>query len=208
MKEKIVLVGGSGHCKVIIDAIISAGKYDIEGIVDLNLNAGEKVLGVSVIGKDDILPELFKKGIKKAFISVGSVGDCALRKGLYEKITQIGFDTPVIIHPSAVIGRGVEIKKGTFVAASATINSGTKIGRNAIINTSSSIDHDCEIGDFVHIAPGVTLSGGVKVGAETHIGIGSDVIQNTKIGRRCFVAAGSLVKYDQSCGTRFGRADS
>lgn len=194
MKEKVALVGGGGHCKVVIDTIITAGTYIIEGVIDPGLPVGEKVLGVPVLGGDELLSKIYNNGVRKAFIAVGSVGNCGVRKILYNKIKNIGFDLPVIVHPKAVIANDVKLGEGVFIAASSTINPGVEIGKNAIINTSSSIDHDCKIGDFVHIAPGVVLSGGVSVGEETHIGTGTDVIQGVKIGKRCFIPAGSLVK--------------
>ena len=207
--ERIVLVGGGGHCKVIIDAIIKSGKYDIEGVVDPELREGvDEVLGVPVLGDDDELFDLYTRGVKDAFISVGSVGDCSLRRSLYKKVSKIGFNFPVIIHPGAVIAEDVKesIGKGTFIAAGAVINPGTHIGENVIINTRSSIDHDCEIGDFVHIAPGVTLSGGVKVGAETHIGTGANVTHYRNIGRKCMIKAGALISKDMNDGEVQGSA--
>ena len=194
MKGKIVLLGGGGHCKVAIDAIRKEGKYKIVGIVDPGLNPGDSVMGVKVLGGDNVLGSLKKKGIKYAIVTVGSVGDCKIRKSLSEDIIESGLEMPVVVHPDAVVADDVEIGAGTFVAASATINPGTKIGHNTIINTSSSVDHDCEIGDFVHIAPGVTLSGGVKVGDSTHIGTGASVTQYIEIGRNSFISAGVLVK--------------
>lgn len=194
MKGKIVLLGGGGHCKVVMDAIQKEGKYKIAGIVDPGLNPGETVMGVKVLGGDNILESLKKKGIKYAMVTVGSVGDCTIRKNLSESIIEAGLEMPVIIHPAAVVADDVEIGPGTFVAASATINPGTKIGHNTIINTSSSVDHDCEIGDFVHIAPGVTLSGGVKVGDSTHIGTGASVTHYIEIGKKSFISAGVLIK--------------
>jgi UDP-perosamine 4-acetyltransferase len=192
MKVKIILVGGGGHCKVIIDAIKMVNKLQIYGITDSDVK--EKIVsGVSVIGDDSILPSVYKKGIKNAFVSVGSIGNCAVRKKISENLRRIGFNLPKIIHPSAVIASDVEIGEGTFIAAGVVINPGVKIGKNSIINTSSSIDHDCEIGDFVHVAPGVTLSGAVKIGDETHIGTGANVVQCVNIGKNVFVKAGSLV---------------
>ncbi|MFA5338275.1 MAG: acetyltransferase [Candidatus Omnitrophota bacterium] len=193
MKKQIVLVGGGGHCKVIIDAIKLKNKFSIYGITDFKLAKKTKILGVPVLGKDDMLLEIFKKGIKYAFISVGSVGDCSIRKRIDKELVKIGFKLPAIIHPRAIAAKDAEIGEGTFVAAGVVINPGTRIGRNAIINTSASIDHDCEIGDFAHIAPGVTLSGGVKIGSETHIGVGANIIQYVKIGSGCMVKAGALL---------------
>lgn len=201
-KQKLIIIGGGGHAKVIIDAILAGGEYDVQGIIDQKLETGTKVLGVSVLGTDEILPELYKKGIKNAFIGVGSIGDCTARRKIYEKLKNIGFDLPVIVHPKAVVARDVEFCEGTFVAASATINPGTKIGKNVIINTSSSIDHDCNIGDFVHIAPGAILCGTVTIGEGTHVGIGANIIQSIDIGKNCFITAKMLVKSDQADGAK------
>lgn len=196
MKEKIALIGGGGHCTVIIDAIVNSGEYDIEGVVDPKLETGSKIFGFPILGGDDILLDLYKNGVKNAFISVGSVGNCELREILYKKIKDIGFNIATVVHPKAVVARDVKIGEGTFIAASATVNPGTKIGKNVIINTASSIDHDCIIGDFVHIAPGVTLSGEIKVGSQTHIGTGANVIQRMTIGKKCMVGAGLTLRDD------------
>lgn len=192
-KKGIVLVGGGGHCKVVIDAIESSGEFDIRGVTDSTLHKGAQVLNIKVLGKDDILPVLFKEGIRHAFITVGSIGNCDLRKKIYANLVKIGFKLPFIVHPKAIVSKYAKLSEGTFVAAGAVINAETKIGKNSIINTSSSVDHDCEIGDFVHIAPGATLSGGVRVGASSHIGTGAKVIQCLNIGKNVFIPAGSLV---------------
>lgn len=203
MKKELVLIGGGGHCKVVIDAIRNSRKFSIYGIVDKNLPKGKLIYGVKVIGADDALPELFKKGIRNAFISIGSIGNCEVRKRIHHKLKNLGFRLPVIVHPKAVVAGGVKLAHGTFVAAGVVINPGVRIGQNSIINTSSSIDHDCTIGNFVHIAPGVTLSGSVSVGDETHIGIGANVIENINIGKKCFLRGGTTLSEDIKDGVKF-----
>lgn len=189
-----MLIGGGGHAKVVIDAIKCDKKLEISGIVDPALKKGDTVLGIPVIGNDNILPGMLKKGIKYAFIAVGSIGNCSVRKKIYDNLKKIGFQLPIVIHPKVVIAKDVELGEGTFVAAGVVINPGTKIGKNVIVNTRSSIDHDCSIGDFAHIAPGVTLSGGVIVKDETHIGTGASVIQCISIGKRNMIPAGCVVR--------------
>jgi len=191
--ERIVLVGGGGHCKVVIDAIRKEGLYSICGITDATLIKGVSILNAKVLGTDDMLLSLYKEGVRHAFITVGSLGDCSVRLSIFEKLKRIGFNLPVVAHPSAVIASDVEIGEGAFIGANVTINPGTKIGKNAIINTRSSIDHDCEIGSFVHIAPGAILSGGVKVKEGAHVGTGAKIIQYLKIGHNAFIAAGNTV---------------
>jgi len=193
MGKKIILVGGGGHCKVVIDTIKKSKKFTIYGIIDPNFRKVKYVSGVKVIGSDDLLKGLFKKGIRNAFISVASIGNCNIRKKIYDNLRKNKFQLPVLVHPRAVVANGVMLGKGSFVAAGAVINPGVKIGENAIINTSSSIDHDCIIGNFVHIAPGATLCGKVIVGDETHIGVGANIIQNIKIGNKCMVRAGATL---------------
>ena len=193
-KEKIVLIGGGGHSKVVVDAILRMGEFAIFGIIDNNVPRGSRILGIEVLGPDKILPDIFKKGTKYAFISMASMGNCDTRKRIYANLKKIGFNIPVVIHPKAVIGEGVEFQEGVFVAAGAVVNPCVRIGKNAIINTSSSIDHDCTIGDFAHIAPGVTLCGSVKIGEETHVGTGATVIQNITISGRQLISAGTVVK--------------
>lgn len=208
MKKKIVLVGGGGHAKVVIDAIRCKGEYDIYGIVDPKLKAGDKILGVRIIGTDDELPDLFyKKKIKYAFIGIGSLGDertIGVRKKVAENLEKLKFKMPVIMHPKAIVAKDVKIGEGTFIAAGSIINPGTKIGKNVIVNTGASVDHDCEIGNFAHIAPGVTLSGNVKVGDETHMGTGASIIQNITIGKNCFIKAGAIIKNNLQDNTTMG----
>lgn len=198
MPDNIVLVGGGGHAKVVIDAVKYSSKYTICGIVDSKLPQGRSILGIKVLGGDDTLRGLFKKGVKSAFIGIGSIGDCGLRKKIYGDLKRIGFRLPFIAHQKAVIAEDAEVGDGAFVAAGAVISTGAKIGKNAIVNTSSSVDHDCVIGDFVHIAPGAALSGGVKVGAETHIGTGARVTQYLNIGSNCIIGAGQTIRHDMA----------
>ena len=193
--NKIILVGAGGHGKVVLDALLKLGSFDVLGFIDSNRELKE-IMGIKVMGDDQVLESLFRSGCAHAFVSVGSVGDPKLRMKLAGQLRFIGFDLPAIVHPAAVVARGVNIGEGAFIAAGAVIGPDSKIGRNAIINTNASVDHDCNIGDFVHIAPGVTLSGGVEVGEGAHLGSGAAVIEYKRIGAGTVVGAGSVVVSD------------
>ena len=192
-KPDIVLVGGGGHCKVVISIMNKLDTYNITGISDLKENLGKEVLGIQTRFTDDQLLELHDRGIIYAFVTLGSVGNPDNRIRLFEMLKQIGFEIPVIISTEAIVDESVEIDEGTVIMPGAIINPGTKIGKNCIINTGAIIDHDCKIGDHVHIAPGVTLSGLVKIGSGSHIGTGASVIHGIEIGSRVIVGAGSVV---------------
>ena len=194
--KKILLIGGGGHCHSVADAVLSL--YDQVGIVegDAVQQVPMGCMEIPVIGKDSDLPRLFGEGWNEAFITVGSVGDTALRRRLFEMVTSLGYHIPAIIDSTAVIARDVKVGDGVFVGKRAVLNSGSRVGRCAIINTGAIIEHDCSIGDFVHISPGTVLCGEVVVGEDTHVGAGSVVRQQLKIGRGVMVGMGSVVVKD------------
>lgn len=193
MKEDIVLIGGGGHAKVIIDIIRSTDHYNIIGICD---NQEGEIEGVPIIGNDKILLELYDKGIRNAFVCIGALGNPKKRWDLYEYVKEIGYILPTLIHTTAYISPSVRIEEGTCVMPGAIINAGVSIGKMAIINTGSIIEHDCRIGDNSHISPGACLCGGVVVGENTHIGAKSVINQGITIGNYIIVGSGSVVVRD------------
>jgi sugar O-acyltransferase (sialic acid O-acetyltransferase NeuD family) len=194
----IILVGGGGHCKSVIDSLNRLNQYNIRGIIDREENLGKIISGYKVIGTDNDLEKLFSQGIKYAFITLGSIGNPTIRIKLYNLCKSISFTIPKIIDSTAIISDNADIGFGTFVAKGVIINSDTVIGENAIINTGSIIEHDCRIGNNVHISPGVTVGGSVSVGINSHIGIGSTIIQNISIGRNVIIGSSSNVIRDIS----------
>lgn len=189
--EKIVLIGAGGHCKSILDSLLELDVYEVVGITDINNNL--EIMGVKVIGSDDVLEDLFKSGVKNAFISLGSVGDTNIRRRIHNNLKKIGFNLPTIIDKTAIVSKYSTLGEGVFVGKGAIINSSAYIGNNAIINSGAIVEHDCRIGDFVHIAPGASVSGGVSIGNDSHIGTGSNIIQGISIGNNCIIGAGSVV---------------
>lgn len=196
ISNRILLIGGGGHCKSVLDSLLEFNKFTEIGIIDIKENVGQKVLGVSVIGSDDDLPQLFAEGYKYAFVTVGSIGNPNLRIKLFNKIYKIGFKIPNIIDPSAVISRHVKMETGIYVGKNAVINAGCIIHKGSIINTGSVIEHDCVIGEFVHIAPGSVLCGEVQIGTNTHIGAQCVIKQRLIIGSDSIVGMGSVVTRD------------
>lgn len=187
MKDKLLIIGASGHGKVVADIAMEMNKWEYIAFIDDNRSL-KKSLGLDIIGStSDLL-----KYIDEYDFFVG-IGDNYIRERLQEKLTHLGATIPKLIHPTAVIGRDVYIGEGTVVMPGAIINCSTKIGKGCIINTSATIDHDNLIEDYVHISPGVNLAGTVKIGKRTWIGIGSIIINNIDISCESLIGGGSLV---------------
>ena len=194
--EDIILLGGGKHCASVIDSIRNQGLYHPVGILDIPEKVGTSIQGVSIINTDDQMATYFNKGIKHAFVSIGSVGNTVIREKLVKLATETGFSFPNIIDPSAIVSSQAQIDEGVFVGKGSIINVNTKIGAYSIINTGTIIEHDCEVGAYVHVAPGSTFSGSVKIGDYTHIGTNSTVIQEVSVGSRTLIGAGSVVIKD------------
>jgi len=192
MKDKIVVIGGGGHAKVIISILKKLNQYDIVGYTDLE-NKGE-ILGIEYLGNDDRLNSLFSDGVINAVIGLGQIKSAELRRKIVGICKNIGFNFPPIISPDSIINEEVSIGNGTVVMDGVTINSGSSIGECSIVNTNASIDHDCSIGDFTHIAPGVTLSGEIVIRDEVLVGTGANIIQQIQITNNTIISAGSTVK--------------
>lgn len=196
MGEKLLLIGGGGHCKSVLDTILSMETYSDVAIIDLKENIGKTVLGVPIIGTDDDLANLFDTGYRHAFITLGSIGTPRLRKILYEAIHEIGFIIPNVIDPSATVSEHVSISEGVFVGKGAIVNAGSTIEACAIINSGAIIEHDCIVGAFAHVAPGATLCGDVTIGTDSHIGANAVVRQGLAIGSNVLIGIGSVVVGD------------
>lgn len=194
--KNIILIGGGGHCKSVVDTIKTTKMYNIIGILDLKDKIGQIINGVEIIDTDDSLEHHYNNGVKYAFITLGSVGNTKLRKKLYLKAHSIGYKFPNIIDKTSIISNAIKIGTGNFIGKGAIINSNVEIKNNCIINTGSIIEHDCKVASFCHISPGVTISGNVSVGENTHVGTGTTIIQNIKIGKNSMIGAGSVVIKD------------
>lgn len=190
--KKIVLIGGGGHSKVVIDIIKSNDEFEIVGVTEKNSELN-KVSDIPILGNDSILEELFNKGVEYAFICIGVNKDNNLRNILYSKVKDIGFKIPTLIHKQALVSPYAKVGKGTCVMAGAIINSHAQIGINSVINTGSIIEHDCIVGDNTFISPGAILAGNVTIKNNSFIGMGSKIIEGKTIGNNVTIGAGAVV---------------
>ncbi|MBI5219587.1 MAG: acetyltransferase [Bacteroidia bacterium] len=194
-KENIILIGGGGHCKSVIDVIESAGLFQIAGIIDIKENIGKKVLNYEIIGTDDDLPTLIKS-YQNYHIAVGHIKSNKNRIALYDKVKLLNGNFPVIISFTAYVSKHAEIGAGTIIMHHAIVNAGAKIGCNTIINTKAMVEHDAVIGNHCHISTGAIINGGVEVGDNTFFGSGAVSKQYIKIPENSFIKANSVVKVE------------
>lgn len=197
MNKKLVIIGASGHGKVIADI---AKKNGYTTIVFLDDDSSkEECAGYKVVGTTKNL--LFYKD----YDFIIGIGNANIRKRIQTELSANDFHIITLIHPNAVVADDVRIGEGTVIAAGAVVNPCVTIGKGCIINTGASVDHDDVIEDFVHISVGSHLAGTVTVGEGTMIGVGAVVINNTNICAECMIGAGAVVVEDiRESGTYVG----
>ncbi|MFK5938616.1 MAG: NeuD/PglB/VioB family sugar acetyltransferase [Sulfurimonas sp.] len=190
-KPNILLVGGGGHCKSVIDVIEQENIYNIAGIIDKKELIGTQVLGYKVIGCDDDLEKL-SQTYKYAVVTVGQIKSNSLRVKLFDVLKAIGYELPAIKSPLAYVSKHSFIDEGTVIMHHALVNAGVKIGKNCIINTKSLVEHDSIIENGCHISTGTIVNGGVVVKENTFMGSNATTKEYVKI--HGFIKAGSVVK--------------
>lgn len=192
----IVLIGGGGHCKSVLDSLLRNKVYDEIVITDQNQPTDSLVLGCRIAGNDNLLMQLLNKGFSDAFITVGSIKSTMLRRKLYERAADAGFTIVNITDCSAIVSEYCRISQGTFIGKSTVVNADSEIGICAIINSGAIIEHECRIGDFTHVSIGAKLCGNVNVGNDCFIGAGAVVLNGVAIGSGAVVGAGAVVTKD------------
>ena len=192
MKRPLVLIGGGGHCKSVIEVAESAG-YEIKGILDMPDEVGKEVLpGHKVIGTDDEIPQYVEEC--DFIITVGFIKNPALRIKLYNKVKAAGGRLATIIASTAHVSKYAELGEGTVIMHHAFVNAGAKIGDNCIINTFVNIEHDAEVGNQCHISTGTMVNGECKIGENCFIGSQSVCANCIEIASDIIVGAGSVVR--------------
>lgn len=181
--NRLVIIGASGHGKVIADIAVKCGYQDI-----VFLDDNEKVkecAGFPVIGK-------VSDAVTMNDDKIVAIGNAEIRQKIQNQLSNL----VTLIHPNAVVSRRVEIGEGTVIMAGAVINSDVVIGKGCIINTGASVDHDCKLRDFDHVSVGAHVAGTVSIGSKTWIDAGATVSNNVSICDHCMIGAGAVVVND------------
>lgn len=188
MKQALIIVGAGGQGRVVADIAERVG-YQTVAFLD-DACTGE-VCGYPVLGRVEDFATYRDKG--DLFVAIG--GNAARRR-VTAMLREAGLTLPALVHPSAVLGKGVTLGQGTVVMAGAVINPWAIVGEGVILNTGSSVDHDCRVGDFAHVSVGAHLCGTVTVGKEAFLGAGSTLVNNVSVCDGVTVGAGAVVIHD------------
>lgn len=190
-----ILIGNSGHAKVIRDCIEeSHGR--VFAILD-DRDAIPSMDGDIFRGPISELQRLLEIDDRRVILSYSENG---VRKQLVEFLNLPEDRYGIVIHPKAIVSPFSEIGVGTVVMPGAIINSGAIVGKHSILNSMSVVEHESVLKDYVHVSTGAVITREVTVEQGASLGANSTVIPNRKIGEWSIVGAGSSVIADLPAG--------
>lgn len=196
--DRLVVIGGGGHAKVVVDAWLAAGRAP--GTVEVRDDDASRV-GRLLEGLPVQVPAVPPPAARPApgpgpdtgfHVAVGSN---AVRRDLWARAVAAGLQPAVVVHPRAAVARSAVLEPGCFVAAQAVVGPGARVGRGAIINHGAVVDHDCVVGEFAHVAPMASLSGGAQLGAGSLLGSGARILPGIMVGADATIGAGAVVMH-------------
>lgn len=184
----IILIGDSGHARVITDNLASCGHRVVARLDDKHAELVQQ--DGCWLGPVAEVHGLIEKEGAKVILAIGAN---AVRKKIVESLAIQPEQYAAAIHKEAVVSPSALIGPGTVVMPGAIVNAGAVVGQHAILNSRSVVEHDCTVGNFVHVSPGATVSGVVKLGEGVLIEPGASIVATKEVGQWSIVRAGSAV---------------
>jgi sugar O-acyltransferase (sialic acid O-acetyltransferase NeuD family) len=190
-KRPLVLIGGGEHARVVLDAALAEGTWDVIGYIDVAPSDSIGATGIPYLGPDDAATRL----PITAVIAVGGERP-DLRRAIVARYLDERVTWATIRHPSAVVAPSAHLGAGTVVLAAAVVNPHAFLDLHVIVNTAAIVEHDARLGSFVHVAPNSTIGGGAVLGAGVFVGLGATIRDHVEVGPDAFVGMASAVIRD------------
>lgn len=147
--KKLLIIGAGGHGQVVAETARTLG-YEVAFLDDNNEEA---------IGKTTDIGE-FKDEYPYAFVGIGNN---SFRAEILMRLEQIGYQIPVLIHPTAYVSKTATIGKGTLIEPRAIVNTHSQIGEGTIVSVGAIVDHDTAIGVCAHVNAGAIVKAGGSI---------------------------------------------
>ncbi|TDM12391.1 acetyltransferase [Macrococcus lamae] len=185
--EKLIIIGDSGHAKVITDIAESSG-FNIVAVLDDKFKDREErsVIYGPIKYVHDVIAET------EGHLII-AIGNNEVRRNIIEHYDLSDDLFTTLISPAAHVSQTAKIGAGTVVMPGAIVNADAIIGKQAIINSGAIVEHDNQLGDFCHLSPNATATGGVVIGEGVHIGAGAVINPLVRIGKWSIIGSGAVV---------------
>lgn len=195
MNSSIVIFGAGDHGRGTYEILLARAAAGLEtaevlGFVDDSAaRQGTRLAGLPVLGGIGWLLERASEQIE----TILAIASPEAKRTLAVHLSEAGVGFAQAIHPSAILGTGVQVGPGAIIGAGVVIAYDTRVGVHTTINLGATVGHDCVIGDFATVAPGVNITGHVEIGEGAQVQTNATVVPGVKIGAWARVGPGSVV---------------
>ena len=206
MTERLVIIGAGGFGREVLDVVdainlqhASTGGDQLE-VVGL-LDDGEPDLDLlATYGARHLGPIAGLSELPEDVGYVIGIADTVVRAEVDALGRTLGRRSPVLTHPTASLGRAVELGPGSIVCAQTSLTNHIRLGRGVQVHPGATIGHDTTVADHVTVCPQVALSGNVVVEPGVWLGTGCCVNQKLTVGEAATVGSGAAVVRDVAPG--------
>ena len=195
MSQTVVILGASGHGKVVAETFRASG-VSVLGFLDASKPKGTPWAQSEVLGGDDLLADLLTTHTDLVFFV--ALGDNGLRRRVTERILREVSQAKLAtcVHPAAVVAADVLVEPGVAAFTGAVIQPGCQLHRGVLVNTGATLDHDCCMESYSSLAPGVTTGGNVHLEQGAVVSLGANIVHGVRVGAHALLGAGALVLDD------------
>ena len=195
MAEKEVIIWGVTAMARLVAPILEGGGYRVVQLYDDDPHANSQIAGVPFMQDDRAALQRWIQGRARkphCAVAIGGMRGKA-RVEIGQLLLSWGVNAPAIVDPAAAVAPSAHIGAGCHILRGSTVTESAQLGEFVIINIGAVIDHDCQIGAGTHIMPGAVLTGAVRVGRNVAIGANATILPDLEVGDDAVIGAGSVV---------------
>lgn len=193
-KRQLVVLGSGAAARMVGGMLKADDTIELVGFTDANsARHGQMLCGLPILGSDDLLPGLRRRGVSHAVIAAG---EPRLRQRLAAMLHEFDFELANAIHPHAFLAPEVHLGSGIIVLPGAVLMDNPSIGDNVFIGQAATIGHDAVVGRDCLVGGRSAIGAGVSVGEATLIGWASIIGPRHRVGTGAVIASGANVMSD------------
>lgn len=194
MAKQVIILGAGGVGPYVSYILDCDSEVEVVGFTDRNSDLwGTEIYGKPVLGSDDVIPDLYAKGVRYAVVGV-AIPDVRARLG--KMAADSGLELINAIHPSAIVPPTVQLGNGVILAAGAILSHNPIIEDNTWLGLGAVVGHDTRVGRDVLVGGRAAVGADVEVGDRVLLGFGSVIGREVKIGDDAIVGSGANVVHN------------
>jgi sugar O-acyltransferase (sialic acid O-acetyltransferase NeuD family) len=190
---QIVIFGGSGFGRELLQYVQDSSDLPIKGFIDDDPTKGAEIESITGMG---MLGSLSGYQVQSSDRFLVSIGDPELRRAIALRLQERGAQFHTLVHPTAYVASTARLGPGCIIGPFATVGSFVRLEDHVLINLYGAAGHDTIIGPYSVFSPYAVANGGSRVGPGVFLGSHAVIAPNVNVGARCKIAAGSVVYRD------------